>query len=100
MSVAFTVKTYALRGLFEYHLLVTVGGIGADNQLLGIPVYDEFLEPDDNLNIPRATFTESINQIYADLNKALEYLTMDDYVDIASADELPTGTERIGYYQL
>jgi hypothetical protein len=86
-------EAYALRGLFEYHLLVTVGGIGADNQLLGIPIYDKLLTKDDDFNIPRATFTESINQIYADFNKALVYLTMDDYVNISSASELPSGLE-------
>lgn len=82
-------EAYALRGLFEYNLLVSVGGIGSDNNLLGIPLFDKFLKDNDNFNIPRATFAESINRIYADLDKALEYLTMDDYVDITSASQLP-----------
>ncbi len=88
-------EAYALRGLFEYHLLVTVGGMGADNQMLGIPVYDMFLEPDDDFNISRSTFTESVNQIFADFNKALEYLVVDDYKDITSSGQLPAGLKNV-----
>jgi hypothetical protein len=88
-------EAYALRGLFAYHLLVTVGGMGADNQMLGIPFYENLLSEDVNFNVPRATFTESVNRIYADFNKALEYLTMDDYVDITSANQLPSGLQNV-----
>jgi len=86
-------EAYALRGLFQYHLLTTVGGIGSDNKLLGIPLYDKFQKVNGNFNVPRATFTESVARIYADLDKALEYLTMDDYVDIAAGGQLPAGFE-------
>lgn len=86
-------EAYALRGLFQYHLLTTVGGIGSDNKLLGIPLYDKFQKVNDNFNVPRATFTESVARIYADLDKALEYLTMDDYADIAAGGQLPAGFE-------
>lgn len=86
-------EAYALRGLFQYHLLQTVGGIGSDNKLLGIPLYDQFQKVNDNFNVPRATFAESVARIYADLDKALEYLTMDDYVDIAAGGQLPAGFE-------
>jgi len=85
----FTGEAYALRGLFKYHLLVTVGGEGANGEMLGIPVYDNFVETQDQFNTPRATFTESIASIYADLNKALEYLTVYDYQDVASVAALP-----------
>ncbi len=86
-------EAYALRGLFQYHLLTTVGGIGSDNKLLGIPLYDKFQKVNNNFNVSRATFTESVARIYADLDKALEYLTMDDYVDIAAGGQLPAGFE-------
>ena len=88
-------EAYALRGLFQYHLLVTIGGVGSDNELLGIPLYDKFAKVDDNFNIPRVTFAESIARIYADFDKALEYLTMNDYVDITSASQLPPGLEGV-----
>lgn len=88
-------EAYALRGLFEYYLLVTTGGIGSDGELLGIPLYSNFIESGSNFNIPRASFTESVNQIYTDFDKALEYLTMNDYGDIGSLSELPVGLEDI-----
>ena len=88
-------EAYALRGLFEYQLLQTCAGVGADGQLLGIPLLTEFPKVDDNFNVRRATFDESVAQIYADLDKALEYLTMDDYVDITNASQLPTGLQDV-----
>ncbi|MDP2338183.1 MAG: RagB/SusD family nutrient uptake outer membrane protein [Bacteroidota bacterium] len=88
-------EAYALRGLFEYHLLQTIGGVGVDNKLLGIPIYNKIMNADDNFNVPRATFDESVSQIYSDLDKALEYLTMDDYKDITSASQLPPGLESV-----
>jgi starch-binding outer membrane protein, SusD/RagB family len=84
-------EAYALRGLFEYHLLQTVGGVGANGSLLGIPLYNKFIKIGDNYNIPRASFTETVNQIYADFDAALVYLNMDDYLDITLASQLPAG---------
>ena len=84
-------EAYALRGLSKYYLLMTTGGIGENNELLGIPIYNQFIEMDGNFNIPRASFTESVNQIYADFDEALKYLTMDDYGDITALGQLPAG---------
>lgn len=80
-------EAYAMRGVIQYHLLQNVAGYGDSGTLLGIPFYKD----DGNFNIPRATFEESVNQIYSDFDKALEYLTMDDYKNISSAGELPPG---------
>ena len=88
-------EAYTLRALFQYHLLVTVAGVGENNELLGIPIYTSFPETEEEFNKPRASFTESVNQIYADIDKALEYLTMDEYVDVNSAAELPSGYENV-----
>jgi len=84
-------EAYGLRALLKYHLLVTVAGEGANGQMLGIPIINEYLEKDADFNIPRATFTESINSIYADIAQALSFLTMDDYKSITSAAALPPG---------
>jgi starch-binding outer membrane protein, SusD/RagB family len=81
-------EAYALRGLFKYHLLVTIG-----SSTLGIPQYNSFVEPTDNFNVPRATFTQSVTDIYADLDNALSFLTMNDYKDLANATQLPPGYE-------
>jgi hypothetical protein len=90
-------EAYALRGLFKYHLLVTTGGIGSNNELLGIPLYDRFITEQDEFNTSRSGFTESINSIYADFNKSLEYL-VDDYKDFSSLSQLPAGFENVQNY--
>lgn len=84
-SKRFYGEAYALKGLFRYHLLQTVGGKDAAGNLLGIPLYED----KSNFNIPRASFEESVKQIYADFDKALGYLTMDDYKNVNTQDELP-----------
>lgn len=94
-KIRFKGESYALRGLFEYYLLVTTGGIGSNNELLGIPIYKNFIESDGNFNVPRESFTESINQINADFDKALEYLTMDTYGDITTLDQVPASLKSI-----
>jgi starch-binding outer membrane protein, SusD/RagB family len=94
-KIRFKGEAYALRGLFEYYLLNSIGGVGTDGQLLGIPIYDKFIESDGDFNIPRATFKQSVDQIYADFDKALEYLTMDDYGDITSLSQVPNSLKSI-----
>jgi len=94
-KIRFKGESYALRGLFEYYLLATTGGIGSNGELLGIPLYNNFIESDGNFNIPRASFTESLNQIYADFDKALQYLTMDVYGDITTLDQVPASLKSI-----
>jgi hypothetical protein len=82
-------ESYALRGLFNYHLLVTIGGVGADGQLLGVPLYNNFIETNAEFNTPRATFAATVDQIYSDFDNALQYLA-DDYKDISTLSQLPT----------
>ena len=86
-------EAYALKGLFEYYLLQATAGIGKNDELLGIPLYNNFVETDGNFNVPRASFSASVNQIYADFDEALQYLTMDDYGNITSLDQIPAGLE-------
>jgi hypothetical protein len=88
-------EAYALRGLFQFYLLQNIGGVGTDGRLLGIPLYDKFMQPGDNFNVPRATFAESLERIYDDFDRSLEYLTMDDYSNITNAGQLPPGLEGV-----
>ena len=88
-------EAYALRALLQYHLLVTVAGPGKDGQMLGIPIINNFLNVNADFNIPRATFAQSVERIYADINESLKYLTMNDYVNVTSAAQLPAGYEKI-----
>jgi len=99
MTQRFTGEAYALRGLFKYHLLQTVGGYGTDNNLLGIPLYDTYITTPEEFNTPRATFAASIASINADLDKALTYLTVDDYKDIPNAAALPAGFTWLSKYE-
>lgn len=84
-------EAYGVRALLKYHLLITVAGESASGQLLGIPLLDGFLENNADFNLPRASFTESVNSIYKDIEEAEKYLTMNDYRDISNASDLPPG---------
>lgn len=84
-------EAFAVRGILQYHLLQTIGGIGADGELLGIPLYNKTIGAGDNFNLARATFTESVNKIYADLDSSLAHLTMNDYLNITLPSQLPPG---------
>jgi len=87
-------EAYAMRGLFKYFLMRNHGGIGTNGQLLGTPIYDEFLETQEDFSKPRAAFAESVASAYADLNEALKYLPM-DYGNIASLTALPPGFSEV-----
>ncbi|SFF17465.1 RagB/SusD family nutrient uptake outer membrane protein [Spirosoma endophyticum] len=88
-------EAYALRALLQYHLLVAVAGPGPGGQMLGIPIVNKFLDANADFNIPRATFAESVDRIYADINESLKYLTMNDYLNVSSAAQLPPGYEKV-----
>ena len=88
-------EAYGVRALLKYHLLITVAGEGANGQMLGIPILNEYLENTADFNIPRATFTASVNSIYDDIDMALSFLTMDDYRNVTDASLLPSGYENV-----
>lgn len=81
-------EAYALRGLFRSFLLQNTAGKSTSGKLLGIQLYDEFLKEDGDFNLERAGFTESVNAINADFNKAIQYLPM-DFLDITLTSQLP-----------
>jgi len=83
-------ESYALRGLFKYFLLRNHGGFGPSGELLGTPIYNEFLKTASDFSKPRATFTECVNSAYADFTEALKYLPM-DYGNVANLAALPAG---------
>lgn len=86
----FTGEAYAIRGMLKYFLLRNHGGYGTNGELLGTPVYNEFLVNEEDFSIPRATFAESVNSAYADFTEALKYLPV-DYGNLGSIEELPAG---------
>lgn len=85
----FTGEAYALRGLFRYHLLQTIAGKSASGKLLGIPLWDEFLDENANFNMSRAEFTATIAAINADFDKAASFLPMDFLNVMTAAQMLP-----------
>jgi starch-binding outer membrane protein, SusD/RagB family len=94
-------EALALRGLYTYYLLQAHGGMDNGNNLLGVPVILNFLENDANFNLPRTTFSETISQIFADFNAALNLLPM-DYIDINDPSQLPDDLSdvSVGDYNL
>ncbi|PWJ56927.1 putative outer membrane starch-binding protein [Dyadobacter jejuensis] len=82
-------ESYALRALFKYFLLRSHGGIGPNGDLLGTPIYDSFLESQEDFATPRPTFAESVASIYADITEAQKYLPL----DFGNIGTLPEGFE-------
>ena len=78
-------ESYGLRALHLYHLLRLHAGYATDGRLMGVPILTEFQNSQADFNQPRATFEDCIQQIYADLDKADEYLPW-EYNDIATND--------------
>lgn len=83
-------EAYGLRALFMYHLLQSHAGIGANGELLGVPILTEALEPNSDFRKPRATFEQCMQQVYADLDEAEKYLPLDYlFQDITNPTQLP-----------
>jgi len=89
-----TGEAYALRGMLKYYLLRNHGGIGSNDELLGTPIYNEFLKTAEDFAIPRASFAEGVNSAYADFTEALKYLPM-DYGNLAALTNLPAGFSEV-----
>jgi starch-binding outer membrane protein, SusD/RagB family len=81
-------EALALRGLFLYNLLEVHGGIDSRNNLSGVPIILDFLESDADFNIPRATFNETLVQIYADFDSALNLLPL-DFKNVSNISQIP-----------
>jgi hypothetical protein len=68
---------YGMRALYMYHLLLHHAGPGTDGQLLGIPIVTEPENLESDFNLPRNTFQECIDFLYADVDSALKLLPED-----------------------
>ncbi|MDR1724663.1 MAG: RagB/SusD family nutrient uptake outer membrane protein [Tannerella sp.] len=69
-----TGEAYAMRGILRYFLLRNHAGPGASSgQMLGIQIFDDVIT-EDEMNAPRKSFTESVQAINSDFDKALTYL--------------------------
>jgi hypothetical protein len=86
-----TGEAYAMRGLMKYFLIRNCAGYGTSGQLLGIPIYNEFVNNQEGFATPRSTFGQSVASVYEDLDKALTYLP-DDYGNV---NTLPEGFDNM-----
>ncbi|MEQ8552592.1 MAG: RagB/SusD family nutrient uptake outer membrane protein [Cyclobacteriaceae bacterium] len=87
-------EAYGLRALFMYYLLRAHGG-ESDGELLGVPI---ILDPENgqsDFNQARATFEACMQQLYADVEKAIELLPV-DYANIGDEADIPTKYFDIG----
>jgi len=89
-----TGETYGLRALFMYHLLRTHGGI-SNGVLLGVPLFQEPQTVSSDFNVPRATFEECMQQLYADIERAMDLLPM-NYQNINSEGVVPARYVELG----
>ena len=68
---------YGMRALYMYHLLLNHGGWGEDGKLLGIPIITQPEDLTSEFNLPRNTFQECIDRLYADVDSAIMLLPLD-----------------------
>lgn len=87
-------EAYGMRGLMKYYLLRNQGGYGTSGELLGTPIYNEFLKSEADYMKPRSPFAESVASAYADFDEALKYLPL-DYGNLAALANLPTGFTEV-----
>lgn len=79
---------FGMRALYMYHLLLNHAGWAEDGQLLGIPIVKEPEDLNSEFNLPRNTFQECIDQLYADVDSALMLLP-EDYGEITDNNQVP-----------
>ncbi len=67
-------EAFALRAWYQYKLLQSVSGKTPDGRMLGYPIINEVVKPSKDWEIPRNTFSECIENIFADLDTAIANL--------------------------
>ena len=87
-KMRFMGDAYGMRALYMYHLLMTHAGWTADGQLLGIPILTESENINSEFNKPRNTFQECMEQLNADVDKAIELLP-ENYGDLRNYADVP-----------
>lgn len=90
-------EALALRGLHHFYALQAHAGIGQSGELLGIPYYTEFIEPDGNFNTPRLPFEASVQAIMADFDEALNLLPTDYGLSAGQVDPWYANLENFDY---
>ncbi|MDR1668242.1 MAG: RagB/SusD family nutrient uptake outer membrane protein [Bacteroidales bacterium] len=87
-------EAYFVRAYWKWELLQNFGGVSADGTTaLGVPdVGDRVLEVTDDLNLPRASYAESVQSIVNDCDSAIQLLP----VEYKGSTDRVTGTTMNG----
>ncbi|MFV0378648.1 MAG: RagB/SusD family nutrient uptake outer membrane protein [Mangrovibacterium sp.] len=70
-------EAYFLRAYYEADLLKVYGGKAASGEFLGVPIVTNVLYVEENLNLPRNTYEECVQQISNDCDSAIKYLPVE-----------------------
>ena len=75
-TVKLNAEAHALRAWNYFHLLQAHAGLGANGEMLGVPIIDTVLEINDpsDYQIERASFNDLVAFIVADCDTAIKYL--------------------------
>lgn len=84
-------EAFALRAWFQWDLLQKFGGKGMNGQMLGFPIVLEPIGATTNVDLPRNTYDECVQQILNDCDSAYKYLP------IAHRDFLVTNIQDRAY---
>jgi hypothetical protein len=79
-------EAFALRALHHWYILENFAGKDNSGNLMGIPYYTEFVEPNGNFNIPRLSFAATVEKIQQDYDSAFKLLP---YIYSNSANDIP-----------
>ncbi|MDE7349993.1 MAG: RagB/SusD family nutrient uptake outer membrane protein [Muribaculaceae bacterium] len=78
-------EAYGLRALNMLYLLQNYAGKSASGELLGVPIWTTAWSATSDLNVPRNTFKECMEQLLEDIDKAIELLPL-DFKDVSDAE--------------
>lgn len=89
-------EAYGLRALHMYLLLRAHAGYTDENELLGVPIIDEFQDADTDFaeSMERKPFIDCVNKALDDLKLSEEYLP-DDYNNLVEGDVVPEKYQSI-----
>ena len=88
-------EALALRALNMYYLLRNHAGWTSGGELLGVPIILEPEGVESDFNQPRASFQACVEQIYADIDEAMELLPF-DYVQLTDDNAVPQRYKDLG----
>ncbi len=70
-------EAYFLRAYYESDLLKRYGGKSTSGEILGVPIVTDILYVENNLNLPRNTYQQCVDQIVNDCDSAKKYLPVE-----------------------